>query len=321
VGARGVAFLERHPRWRVVAAAADPGGPDAARAVLDTTWEDLTAPRRAALLALLATDLRADDEPRLLRGLTDSRLPVRETARRLLSRLPGSDWSRWVTGRALAAVEVTRSLGRRRVVIHPPEPDAETAAHGLAEAPRAGIGPAAHLLRQLVGGADLDAWPAHTRTDPDGLLGLLRGTAVDWYADLTAGLATAAVVQQHSGWADALLRAGVGDPALVPLGSDAAVERLLDALEPHARAALLAATPGPWSAAVTDRALELLDDGRLRSLDAHRLAVAAGNRLEPARAPALARLAELDGRVAEGAAVAMTRLEIARSFDPTQEHR
>jgi hypothetical protein len=320
LGERGVAFLELHPRLRVVAGAADPGGVAGARRLLADAWADLPGPRRAVLLDLVATAPEPADEPLLRRALSERRGDVREAAVRGLSRLPGSDWSRWATGRATEHVEVTRELGRRRVVVHPPQWGADDATHGLVETPPRDVttGRAAYLLRQLLAGADLAAWEEHTRCDPEQLLALVRRTAPDWYVDLARGFAAAAAVQRNEAWAEALLDAQVVDPALVTVLAPERVDRLVRTWgrAPAGTAeVLVGAVPGPWSRTVSETALALLTSGHLGQAAVVRFSRHAAHRLDLDVRPALAQLTAHGRAAVDADRILAARVEIHRSFD------
>jgi hypothetical protein len=320
VGERGVAFLAQHPRLRVVAVADDPGGAAGARRLLTEHWADLPGPRRAWLVELLASAPEPSDEPLLGRALSERRGDAREAALRGLARLPGSSWSRWVTDRATAHVEVIRELGRRRVVVHPPQWGADDAAHGLVETPPrdATTGRAAYLLRQLLAGADLGVWEQHTGCGPEQLLELVRRTAPDWYVDLARGLATAAVVQRDEGWAEALLDTRVLDAALVRVLPAERVDRMVRTwVRGPAETAevLVGAVPGPWSPTVSKAALALLTSGHLGQAAVVRFSRRAAHRLDLDVRPALARLTARGRAAVDADRILAARVEIHRSFE------
>jgi hypothetical protein len=189
-----------------------------------------------------------------------------------------------LTDRALEAVRVTRSLFSRRVEVRPPVHDEALASAGLAPRPPRGsaLRPAAHLLRGVVAGADLDAWEGATGAGPEALLALLHGDAPGWYADLAAALTEATLAQRHRGWAVALLRAGQPAPGLGHLVTDDDLTRVVEGwvgsrADADQVARLLAALPGPWPERVADAALQHLVSRRPSAAAARRLSSALGH--------------------------------------------
>ena len=174
--ARGLGVRAR--AWVPLAtAAASPHGPDRGlvRAVLGG--------RGLAFLAL---------HPRW-RALTAPRPAPRGPASEQ-SAAPAPGWSAEATELALAAVQVTRSLGRRRLSVRSPD---------------------GHDLRRLVADTDLSAWPRHTGLDPEEFLAQLRGAVGDRFPELAAALAHAALAQRDEGWVEALVRSGAAPVALL----------------------------------------------------------------------------------------------------------
>jgi hypothetical protein len=232
-----------------------------------------------------------------------------------------------LTERALAAVRVVRSLGRRRVSVQPPEHDQDLRAAGVPARPPAcsRLDPAAHLLRRVVAGADPDAWQRHTGLEPAAFLDLLATAAPEWQADLLAGLAEAATARGHADWATALVRAGQAAPGLVALVPG----RRLDAIaeewarsrsEPEQVARLLGGLPGPWTGPVARAALRHLATGRLPAAASRRLALLVAHRAPLSVHDDMLVLArrERDAAQARGFGeaerVLATRIEIDRTF-------
>ena len=299
LGARGVWFLSHNPRWHRLLEAAPTAStdvhargsgvlgtatsdtavfedPDELRAQLDRDWSRGRAERKVAMLRSLARDLALDDEPRLMRALRDRSAEVREEAARLLAGLPESEHARRVTARATAAVTVTRSLGRRKVVVTAPEADAALADDGIALQPPRSFpgGPGAFVLRQVLAATPLSAWTATTGLAPSELLDLVGRTSGDWLADLRAGWAVAARRQGDAAWAEALLSAGEVDEALVGLVSPAtrvqvAVAWATQSADPKRAAELMLACPRPWPADLTTAALRIFSSGSLGPSSRH----------------------------------------------------
>ncbi len=106
--------------------------PEAGRALLAADWARLPADERAALLAVLAGGLSADDEEFLDGVLDDRAAGVRVIAQRLLTRLPGSRFGQRATDRAAAVIRLERH-GRRQslAVTRPANPDAAAVRDGI----------------------------------------------------------------------------------------------------------------------------------------------------------------------------------------------
>ncbi len=162
----------------LAAAAASPHGPDRVlvRAVLGE--------RGLAFLAL---------HPRW-RALAVARPAPAAAAAPAAEQAPVPGWSAAATELALASVQVTRSLGRRRLSVRSPD---------------------GHDLRRLVADTDLSAWPRHTGLDPEEFLAQLRTTVGDRFPELAAALARAAIAQRDEGWVEALVRSGSAPVALL----------------------------------------------------------------------------------------------------------
>jgi len=222
-------------------------------------------------------------------------------------------WSETATRTALGALQVTRSLGRRRVIVETSGAD----------------------LQQAVAHADLDAWPRHTGLPPGPLLDLLRSSASDHIAALTAGLAEAAVRQQHPAWATALARAGHVTPQLValvpPAEHDALARSWVEDGHDAARAApWLALLPGPWSEPVTAAGLRVLATAgpetpsgrRLGRVLAHRAPLSAHEHVRRVAQQWPTAHSARPAGLAEAARLLALRVEIRHAFDataPTEE--
>jgi len=238
--------------------------PEAGRALLAADWARLSADERAALLAVLARGLSADDE-RFLDGVLDDRAAgVRVIAQRLLTRLPGSRFRRRATDRATAVIRLERR-GRRLslAVTRPANPDAAAVRDGIdGRPPSPSLGVGGWLLTQLIAAVPLASWTDLLGLPPAEIVTLPVQPDLDAarLTDVHAGWRLAAVSQGSAQWAEALLAAGDPDdgggrpPAAWP--DD---QRLAAMLPPAGRAARAAAlltgtrlTPGP---AVANRAI------------------------------------------------------------------
>ena len=302
MGARGLWFLGHNDRWRrLVDAPGEPSdvgdghsavtslvtarteGEARAGEELDTSWSTLRAAGKVALLDAMSAGLTEGDEPILLRALRDRSTEVRETAARLISRLPESGYARRMTERATSAVIVTRSLGRHRVVVTPPVPDDAMSRDGVTDKPPRSFpgGPAAFVLRQILAATPLSVWTPATRLAASDLVEVTDRTASDWAGDLRAGWALAAVRQADAGWAQALLEAGEVDEALValvpsPERVDVALRWMQHRVDATRVGDLVLSCPRPWPVEITETALELVSSGRLGH-DAARFADKAGH--------------------------------------------
>lgn len=299
LGRRGLWFLSHNDRWlRLVTAevgavkaarggadgdsgaAAEPGvvgtplaagtsDRDLARSELDASWGRSRAEAKVALLRAVAPHLVADDEPVLLRALRDRSAEVRETAAGMICRLPESGYGRRMAGRAVAAIRLTRALGRWRLAVTPPALDDSMAQDGISDKPPRSFagGPAAFVLRQILGATDLAVWTADSKLAPAELLEVAAKATPEWVSDLRAGWVVAAVRQADPEWALALLSAGEVDErlvALVPTQERVTVaarwaERGVD---PARTVELVLACPRPWAGELARTALGLFSSGR-----------------------------------------------------------
>lgn len=283
--------------------ATDPGS---ARELIESTWAEESSDDRARFVGALATGLSTADDPFLEQALDDRRKEVREAALGLLRRLPGSGLRARMAERARALVRP----GADRLLVTPPEElDAALRRDGVAATPARGIGVSAWLLEEVVAGAPLDTW-----SDPTTMLRLVRGN--DWETPLLHGWAKAAVVQQDTAWASALLRDASAalresvrwDLHLV-LPPDELGRLAADALrrdDPLANR-LLALHPGHWPEELSVAVLETIAH-RART-DRHtwqlgELCRAAGLSMPPGYADLVARLAlQLDQEPADSSRV------------------
>jgi hypothetical protein len=165
--------------------------PDAARELLESEWGTLAPDERADLLAVLGDGLRAADEELLERALDDRRQPVRETAARLLARLPGTAYAERMKGRATAAVTVTGGVVTD--IALPTECDKGMRRDGIVPKAPTGAGERAWWLQEILARTPLATWPP----------GLT--VAEEWARTIYSGLARAAAIQRDPAWAAAVL--------------------------------------------------------------------------------------------------------------------
>jgi hypothetical protein len=237
---------------------------EAGRTLLAADWARLSGDERAALLAVFAVGLSADDEEFLDGVLDDRAAGVRVTAQRLLTRLPGSGFGQRAADRAAAVIRLEHHGQRRSLAVtRPANPDAAAVRDGIdGRPPSPSIGVGAWLLTQLIAAVPLASWTDLLGLSPGEIVALPVQPDLDAarLTDVHAGWRLAAVSQGSAQWAEALLAAGDPDdgggrpPAAWP--DD---QRLAATLPPARRAARAAAllagtrlTPGP---AVANRAI------------------------------------------------------------------
>jgi hypothetical protein len=225
--------------------------PEAARRLLESTWKNEKADRRAQFLTVLQTGLGDADEPFLEAALDDRGLEVRALAPRLLARLPGSALTRRMEARAAALVQVTPEL----TVSLPAELSAAWERDGVLRKPPQGMGEKSFWLIQTLALVRPSFWEQQTGAPPAEL-----AAAAD--ADLLQALTGATLLFEDARWAAALFDALLTTtknalqpqalrellPLLEPAEAAKRLEQLLK--KPHealAAVEALAALPAPWS--------------------------------------------------------------------------
>jgi hypothetical protein len=166
--------------------------PQAARERLMAALPQLPANERAVLIARLAIGLSPADEPLLDKLRADRAREVRQTALRLLLRLPQAAHPQRAIRRVAALTKLEAKLLRKRWTIDAPEavPDASSddwASDNLeAERPkRESLGERAWWLYQIVRQVPLSWWGEHTGMAPAELLAWARKS--DWHEALVRG--------------------------------------------------------------------------------------------------------------------------------------
>ncbi|MFE9821076.1 DUF5691 domain-containing protein [Streptomyces sp. NPDC005791] len=211
--------------------------PDAARALLATTWSTERAEDRLMFLDSLRSGLSGADEAFLEEALADRSRNVRSTAAELLSALPGSALARRMAARATSCVNPDRTGGAVSIAVEAPhECDAAMQRDGVIPAPPSGRGERSWWLGQLVEATPLGAWQERFGgRSPRQLVAL--PVADGWAGELHAAWCRAAVRQRDPDWARALLGAPSTPPANGP-GTASLAERsqLLATLPPPERA-------------------------------------------------------------------------------------
>lgn len=246
--------------------------PAAARELLLGSWAAESPDDRTQFIAQLRIGLSLDDEPLLEQGLDDKRKSVRQAAVELLTKLPGSAYQSRMSQRATAAVTLAPAKGllKRKptlTVTLPDAPDAAAKRDGLEDRKQAGLGGRAVMLRDIVAATPLSTWSV---VAPDAAVEVT--TESEWSAALLQGLATAAVRQRHSAWAEAIVHGFISKQDRRKRSELADTPRqLLAVVEPQRREAIVLAQlktlgfpdaqewvealPGPWSPAASNRIL------------------------------------------------------------------
>ncbi|WP_336319140.1 DUF5691 domain-containing protein [Streptomyces lavendofoliae] len=198
--------------------------PDAAAALLASTWPAERAEDRLMFLDSLRTGLSDADEPFLEEALSDRSRNVRSTAAELLSALPRSAFARRMAERAATCVHLDRTRAEATITVEAPhECDAGMQRDGVLPDPPTGRGERSWWLGQLVEAAPLAVWTARlggrTATEIVAL-----PVADDWADELHAAWCRAAVRQRDPAWARALLGPPTTPPATGP-GTSSLAER------------------------------------------------------------------------------------------------
>jgi hypothetical protein len=258
--------------------------PAAARDLLAAGWSRETGEDRADLLTVLADGLSAADEEFLEAALEDRKAAVRAAARRLLTRLPDSAFTRRAAARAAPLLRVERRATRRDwlVVSLPETADQAAARDGIvARPPGSGIGDRAWLLTQVIAAVPLGEWVSRFGLDPAQIVSMPVAGGLG--IDVRAGWRQAAIHQASQVWAEAILDAGEPGPvmdrpaaawppddqlaAILPAGARAVrAATLLTGEAPAADAvadavAEVVRCPGPWTDALADAVMGALSRG------------------------------------------------------------
>lgn len=265
--------------------------PAAARALLRTQWDTLSARERAALLATFATNIQTEDEDLLESALDDKAKSVREVAASLLDRLPASARAARMAARLRLLLRIKGVLRKQFEIDMPAEPDAAALRDGIAPEPRSGEPDRLGRLDAIIRGAPLDVWTTVAGRNQAATLALLQGeTRV-----VNTILATAAL-RADLDWVRALfdVRKDVRLLNCLPDGErELALGRHIrsGATNPFTLAPLLRDLPRPWGSSLTEEVLTLIsgkNGGQLAALLAAFLPMA----VPPAAADQCRRLLE-----------------------------
>ena len=188
--------------------------PELARQRLESSWKTESPDDRAAFLATLETGLSPADEAFLEVALDDRRKEVRQTAARLLSRLPDSAFAHRMLERARAFLRfvpgVEGSLLRLRAakppsfdVTLPPAFEKAWQRDGIDAKAPTGFGEKAWWLIQIVESVPLPLWQREWNVEPGQILAAARHG--EWSRELLEAWFRATVRQRHAEWAEPLL--------------------------------------------------------------------------------------------------------------------
>ncbi|RTQ45593.1 hypothetical protein EJV47_24170 [Hymenobacter gummosus] len=298
LGTRGAWLAALNPAWTALLAASaadaaswDTGTPaqrrdylaallrrDPARAreLLAAALPQEPARNQAVLLAALQQPNPAD-EALLTPYLASKSKEVRRAVVPLLARLPCSALAERLWQRAQPYLNLkTPLLGADKLEVTLPEAwDAGWLADGIEQKDARYTGEKAAWLGQLLALVPPQRWAAHWQVGPDKLLQL--AAAGEWSDLLLGAWREALHLHRAADWALAYLGLQLANPKVVLLPAEVVTE-LLPPTEVHAlllrelpnqprlgqpEAAwepLLLTAPGPWPAALTERALRLIEN-------------------------------------------------------------
>ncbi|MFC7358699.1 DUF5691 domain-containing protein [Nocardioides astragali] len=183
--------------------------PAAARELLESEWDSVSAKVRSEALRSLRHGLSSADEPLLERALDDRSKSVREVAAGVLDQLPSSARGARMAARLRPLVRVRGTITRHLEVDVPDPPDEAAIRDGLT-APAKGAGPPPTVwLAQIVGAAPLTTWIEITGRSVPATLRMIRDK------DVLGWLVEVVVDRGDREWAAACVDHGVPDPRLL----------------------------------------------------------------------------------------------------------
>ncbi len=214
---------------------------------IEGNWAELDWKERLARIVALQPVPK--DEPILVQAASDRRKEVREAAVHLLVRLEGSQFARELTEVAKGRLKVQRKLLSRTLTMVPPAPE-ELPKSLPRTSSRAGFGPKALALYDLVRFTPPSLWEEETGLEPSDLLALAeRSDHADAFID-GVHLAAAESFDDRR-WCDVLLKHYAGKshlefwPALCARASDDAMEDVMRGLLKDPNRALESLTHRP----------------------------------------------------------------------------
>lgn len=269
-----------------------------ARDLLAAALPQEPAKNQALLLATLHESLSATDTALLEQYLASKSKEVREAARLLLARVPGSPLVERVWQRTEPLLRLKSTLLNKKLLVELPEAawDKAWLADGIEQRDARFQGYKAALLGQLLALLPPQRWATHWNLAPAKILNLAADT--EWAALLFNGWAEAAILHHDTTWSKALLQwlfeLPRKQPFTLPLAGlvqQLSPEQSADLLLPLLDAAptfgpdvrwlpLLQLVPEPWPARLTRRVVAVLRDSLSHPERLHRIHYAASQLLE-----------------------------------------
>lgn len=185
--------------------------PEAARGLVETTWDSERAEDRVEFITCFATGLSANDEPLLERCLDDRSSKVRLAAAQMLARLPGSQLSERMIARAGAAVVLGKGARPQISVTLPEMLDEATRRDGIEDVTLslsgASFGEKSAWLLQMISLTPPEYWCERFGKSPQDLLASAARTD-EWAMLLMHGWHRAARLHGATDWLMALMSPG-----------------------------------------------------------------------------------------------------------------
>jgi hypothetical protein len=209
--------------------------PEAARTLLQSTWQEETPEDRARFAAALGENLGPGDEPFLETLLEDKRKEVRRVAADLLARLEDSGlgrrmWERvqpllqYRSAEAGSLLRLRKGKPATLEVALPAECTREMQRDGLEVKPPRGMGEKAWWLQQMLQCIPPRRWTETWQATPEQILALLADT--DFADPLREGLIRATLTHREVAWARELLRWQLAHGRITPESSPALLHLL-----------------------------------------------------------------------------------------------
>lgn len=188
--------------------------PTRARELLASTWAEETPEERPMFVAILGEQLGAEDEPFLEAALDDRRKEVRETAARLLARIPASAFVRRMVERAGPLLKFTPGEAGNLLKLKKSKPpvlevtlpaacDKAMQRDGIVAKPPRGMGEKAWWLRQFVAAIPVAHWEAQWQASAAEIV--QAAAATEFSEALLDGFILSAVDHRAANWAAVLL--------------------------------------------------------------------------------------------------------------------
>lgn len=241
--------------------------PDAARALIESTWATERADERTAFVERLLPGLSMADEPFLEAALDDRSKEVRRVAAGLLARLPDSrlvarmterlrPLLRWIPGESAKLLGLKPARPNQLDISLPDECNKAMVRDGIepkVPTQRNKLGERAWWLMQMLSIVPPSTWSSAWEVSPAQILSAV--VSHDWKETLVSGWLSATLTHNDAKWAEALLRVATDRAdlidALPPARQEALlIDKLGGAVVPlhqHPVLALLRRYNRPWS--------------------------------------------------------------------------